>query len=163
MTSTVLFKWQHFTAPNPFFSSYILCACLLWCTLSLSNGRVNIQLFHLGLSMTYLILSTLTSHTSPLTTVCCRKKLFWPRLRAVVVYEHKHKCLEETVTERPFSKVTIAGSTLGFWPSHRTIHEISSGDPGLKSSQNVVIDLATVMLLMHHWAHIRPLMSSLPL
>lgn len=59
------------------------------------------------------VLSPLTRYESKLTVSHCRKKLLWLRLRTVLIYNCKHKYLEDSLMPDKFSKTTVVDSLLG--------------------------------------------------
>lgn len=108
MTSTVI-PWSEdsiSTVPSPFFSASMFSVCLPQFCLGLKSSGINIGVPSYPQHFSQSCISQLTAAHS-------RKKLPSHRPRAALIYEHEQDYLEGTMTECPFSKLIIAGSTSG--------------------------------------------------
>lgn len=107
--STSVVSEKVFHSPPPTLGSYVFPAhfhAALW---TLKWGR---QTHCLGRhTQTSLFLKALTRCASlrSLTVIHCKRKLFWPRLRAPLIYEYEHKCL----TICFFSKISVVALWTG--------------------------------------------------
>lgn len=78
----------------------------------------------LGLStQTSLFLKALTRCASlrSLTVMHCQQMLFWPRLRASLIYEYEHKCLttwflQQNISSRSLNRVRVPCMNPWSWP-----------------------------------------------